>query len=386
MDGSGGLTLSLVQRLKDVDRAAWDGVANPPGLAFDPFMSWDFLQALEDSGCVSARTGWAPHHLLAHAGRELVGAAPLYLKSHSQGEYVFDHSWAQALEQAGGEYYPKLQGAAPFTPATGRRLLTARDGDHETERALALGAIELARRARASSAHFTFLTAGEQERVAPLGYLPRTGVQFHWTNEGYQNFDDFLAALSSIKRKNIRRERRDAQAALNIRALTGPDLTEKVWDFFFACYMDTGSRKWGRPYLNRKFLSLISERMSDKIVLFVAEDGKRPIASALNFVGGETLFGRYWGQVAHRQFLHFELCYYQAIDWAIQHGLKRVEAGAQGEHKLARGYAPAHTYSSHWIAHAGLRQAVSRFLDSERPAVIDEIEILDRHTPFKITD
>ena len=386
MDGSGELTLTITQHLKDVDRAAWDSVANPAGLPFDPFVSWDFLEALESSGCVTPRTGWAPYHLLAHSGEKLVGAAPLYLKSHSQGEYVFDRGWAEALHQAGGEYYPKLQGAVPFTPATGRRLLTFKPGDEETARALALGAIEIARRAKASSVHLTFLTEGEQTCVEDVGFLRRTGVQFHWTNEGYKNFDEFLAKLSSIKRKNIRRERRGALEGLNVRRVTGAALNEKAWDVFYECYMDTGSRKWGRPYLNRKFLSVIGQRMPDKIVLFIAEEDGRPVASALNFLGGDTLYGRYWGQLEYHPFLHFELCYYQAIDLAIELGLKRVEAGAQGEHKLARGYAPAATHSSHWIAHAGLRAAVKRYLDAERPAVADEIEELDEHTPFKKLD
>ena len=383
MDGSDDLTLSLAQGLSKVDRAQWDACANPPGVPYDPFVSWDFLEALELSGCAVPRQGWAAHHVLARRAKKLVGVAPLYLKSHSQGEYVFDRGWAEALHHAGGEYYPKVQGAVPFTPATGRRLLTLNPDDHEVERLLALGAIEIARQAEASSVHFTFMTKGEQERLAELGYLKRVGVQFHWSNEGYKTFDDFLAALSSIKRKNIRRERREARQDITIQRVTGADLTEKMWDVFYECYMDTGSRKWGRPYLNRKFLSIVGERMADKIVLFVAQRGKKPVASALNFLGGDTIYGRYWGQLEYVPFLHFELCYYQAIDLAIELGLKRVEAGAQGEHKLARGYAPVPTYSAHWIAHSGLRQAVKRFLDQERPAVADEIEELDEHTPFK---
>jgi predicted N-acyltransferase len=387
MDGSGDLTLTLAQGLAGVDRAQWDAAANPPSLPYDPFMSWDFLEALESSGCVTHKTGWAPHHLLAHAGGKIVGAAPLYMKSHSQGEYVFDRGWAEAFYNAGGEYYPKLQGAAPFTPATGRRLLTLDPTGHAVEAGLALGAVEICRRAKASSVHFTFLTQGEQERIAEsCDYLRRTGVQYHWLNRGYGSFDDFLGALSSIKRKNIRRERRDAQKDLTIKRLTGSDLTERAWDHFYHCYMDTGSRKWGRPYLNRQFLSLVGERMADKIVLFVAERGGKPIASALNFLGGDTLYGRYWGQLDYVPFLHFELCYYQAIDLALELGLKRVEAGAQGEHKLARGYEPVPTYSAHWIAHSGLRTAVKRFLDQERPAVADEIEELDAYTPFKKID
>jgi predicted N-acyltransferase len=325
-------------------------------------------------------------HVLAHdAGGQLVGAMPLYLKNHSYGEYVFDRGWADALERAGGRYYPKLQSAAPFTPATGRRLLTA-NPDPEIERALIAGALDVARQTSASSLHITFLTGEEQARVKQHGLMSRTGVQFHWDNAGYKTFADFLAVLSSGKRKTIRRERARACEGLDVKALIGSDITEAYWDFFFECYQDTGSRKWGSPYLNREFFSIIGERMADKIVLFVAEDSGRPIASALNFIGGDTLYGRYWGRVDEREFLHFELCYYRAIDLAIERGLKRVEAGAQGEHKLARGYAPVPTYSSHWIAHPGLREAVGRFLAQETPAMADEIEYLAEHTPFRKGD
>lgn len=383
MDGAGGLTLSLASCLKDIRREAWDAVANPRSRPFDPFISWDFLEALEAAGCATARTGWAPMHVLAHGpSGALVGAMPLYLKSHSYGEYVFDRGWADALERAGGRYYPKLQSAAPFTPVTGRRLLTA-DPDPEIERALIAGALDAARQSGASSLHITFLTGEEQARMMPLGLMARTGVQFHWDNAGYAKFDDFLGVLSSGKRKTIRRERARACEGLVIKRLSGGDLREADWDFFFDCYQDTGARKWGSPYLNRTFFSIIGERMADQIVLFVAEENGQPIASALNFVGGDTLYGRYWGRLRERDFLHFELCYYRAIDLAIERGLKRVEAGAQGEHKLARGYGPVPTYSSHWIAHAGLREAVGRFLAQETPAMADEIEYLAEHTPFR---
>jgi predicted N-acyltransferase len=386
MDGAGGLTISIVQRLAEVDRAEWDRAANPPGTPYNPFVSWDFLEALEASGSATPRTGWASQHILVRDGAgALVGAMPLYLKSHSYGEYVFDRGWADAFARVGGSYYPKLQSAVPFTPVTGRRLLTV-NGDPEIERALIAGALELARLAEASSLHITFLTEGEHARLDDVGLLSRTGVQFHWTSAGYATFDDFLAALSSGKRKTIRRERARACEGLEIDALTGGDLRKKHWDFFFECYQDTGSRKWGSPYLNRKFFALIGERMADKVVLFLARENGEPIASALNFVGGDTLYGRYWGRVRERDFLHFELCYYRAIDWAIEHGLTRVEAGAQGEHKLARGYAPVATYSSHWIAHAGFREAVARYLAHETPAVAEEIEMLGEHTPFKKGD
>jgi hypothetical protein len=383
MDGAGGLTLSIAKALSDVNRDAWDCAANPRHHPYDPFMSWDFLQALEASGCTGARAGWAPMHVLAHdSAGALAGAMPLYLKNHSYGEYVFDRGWADALERAGGRYYPKLQSAAPFTPATGRRLLTASD-DPEIERALIAGALDVARQTHASSLHITFLTGEEQQRMQAFGLMARTGVQFHWRNEGYGCFADFLGALSSGKRKTIRRERERACEGLTIKHLSGKDIREADWDFFFECYQDTGSRKWGSPYLNRQFFSLIGERMGDRIVLFVAEEAGQPIASALNFIGGDTLYGRYWGRVQERDFLHFELCYYRAIDLAIERGLVRVEAGAQGEHKLARGYAPVPTYSSHWIAHPGLREAVGRFLQQETPAMADEIEHLAEHTPFR---
>ncbi len=381
MDGADGLTLSIARRLGDVDRDTWDALANPDPDTYDPFISWDFLQALEEAGCTGRSAGWIPHHLLAHdrAGA-LVGAAPLYAKTNSYGEYVFDHAWADALHRAGGAYYPKLQCAAPFTPVTGRRLLAQ---DDATVAALARGIIDVARQLQASSAHITFLTGAQQAGLAGDVYLRREGVQFHWTNAGYKSFQDFLAVLSSGKRKSIRRERERACEGLVIRRLTGPEITPALWDVFFACYMDTASRKWGQPYLNRRFFKLVGERMGDRVVLFLAEAEGAPIASALNFLGGNTLYGRYWGRLADRDFLHFELCYYAAIEFAIERGLARVEAGAQGEHKLTRGYAPVPTFSAHWIAHAGLREAVARYLEQERPAVAEEIEMLGEHTPFK---
>jgi predicted N-acyltransferase len=378
------LTLSLAPALADVDRAAWDALANPPGARFDPFVSWDFLEALEATGCVGPRTGWAPQHLLAHDGEgRLAGAMPLYLKTHSMGEYVFDHSWADALRRAGGHYYPKLQCAAPFTPVTGRRVL-ARDAG--VAQALAAGAADAMETLGASSVHVTFSTEEEWRALGALGYLQRTGVQYHWTNPGYGCFADFLAALSSGKRKTIRRERERACEGLDIQCLQGEAITQAHWDFFFRCYMDTGSRKWGSPYLNRAFFGALARRMGDRCVLFLAERDGRPLASALNLRGSDTLYGRYWGCMADAPFLHFELCYYRAMDYAIAHGLERVEAGAQGEHKLLRGYAPVATYSAHWIAHRGLRDAVAHFLDHERPAVAHEIEALEAHTPFRKED
>jgi predicted N-acyltransferase len=373
-------TIHVARSLSEVDRDAWDVIANPPG-PYDPFIAWDFLEALEATGCVGGQSGWQPVHLLARDSRGgLIGAAPLYLKSHSYGEYVFDHSWADALRRAGGRYYPKLQCAAPFTPVTGRRLLAE---DPHVRQALARRAMDLAEEYGASSVHLTFLTKPEQDEIAGLGFLKRYGVQFHWEDASYGSFDGFLAALSANKRKNIRKERARACEDLDVAALRGDAITPAIWDFFFRCYMDTGARKWGSPYLNRAFFRLLGERMGERCVLFVAKQEGRPIAAALNLLGSDTIYGRYWGRLEDAPFLHFELCYYRAIDYALEHGLTRVEAGAQGEHKLLRGYAPVATCSSHWIAHPGLHEAVRRFLDAETPAVVDEIEQLAEHTPFK---
>ncbi len=384
MDGSDALSFQVLGGLKEIARADWDKLANPADQPFDPFISWDFLQALEESGCVSARNGWASAHMIARdAGGAAVGAMPMYAKGHSYGEYVFDHSWADAFERAGGRYYPKLQCAVPFTPVPGRRLL-ARDTD--VRAALADAAIGVANRMGASSIHVTFAAQDAVDELRAHRFLARTGIQYHWFNRGYASFAEFLADLSSQKRKTLRRERERACEGLSIKRLRGADIKERDWDFFFRCYMDTGSRKWGSPYLNREFFSLLGERMGEACVLFVAEFEGAPIASALNMIGGEALYGRYWGRVADVPFLHFELCYYQAIDLAIELGLPRVEAGAQGEHKLARGYVPAQTYSAHWIAHPGFRTAVANYLNAETPAVVEEVEVLAEHTPFKKGD
>lgn len=381
MDADRRISIEMIEGLSAVDRSAWDQCANPPGQVYDPFVSWDFLEALEQSGAVSHAAGWIPRHLLARdAAGTLVGAMPLYVKRHSYGEYVFDHAWADALVRAGGRYYPKLQTAVPFTPVTGRRLLTQ---DRAVAAGLVQAGVDVAEQLGASSLHITFPTAEEADALAGMGLLRRTGVQFHWHNRGYRDFQDFLDSLAGQKRKNLRKERERAQAAVTIRALTGSELTEAAWDLFYRCYQDTGARKWGSPYLNRESFSLIGARLADKVILFIAEQDGRPVACALNFIGGDCLYGRYWGRLADVPFLHFELCYYQAIEVAIAHGLPRVEAGAQGEHKLARGYAPAATHSAHWIAHPGLRRAVEAYLDQERPAMVEEIEALDQHTPFK---
>lgn len=364
-----------------IDRRAWDSLANPNAAAHDPFLSWDWLEALEASGCVTPETGWAARHLLLRDGTGgLIGAMPLYLKGHSYGEYVFDHAWADALHRAGGRYYPKLLAAIPFTPVTGRRLLAPTQAKRA---ALVEGALRLAAVRNASSLHINFLAQGEAQEAGAGGLLLRAGVQFHWKNQGYASFDDFLASLSSQKRKSIRRERARAREGLTISQIAGTDLEPAHWDAFFACYQDTGARKWGSPYLNRAFFGLIGERLRDRIVMFMAKRDGRIIAAALNFLGGDTLLGRYWGRLEDHPFLHFELCYYQAIDLAIARGLGRVEAGAQGEHKLARGYAPVSTWSAHWIAHPGLRQAVAAYLKAETPAIAEEIELLAQHTPFR---
>ena len=382
MDGTDALGITLIGDLANIDRVAWDALANPPDAPFDPFLSWDFLQALEESGCASAQRGWQPAHLIARdATGAAVGAMPLYAKDHSYGEYVFDHAWADALQRAGGRYYPKLQCAVPFTPVPGRRILAREPG---VQAALAQAAIGLAQRAGASSVHATFASEALCARLTPLGYLARAGLQYHWFNNGYASFADFLGALSSQKRKTIRRERQRACEGIVIKRLRGPEIKTRDWDFFFRCYMDTGSRKWGSPYLNRKFFALLGERMADHCVLFVAEEADgTPLAAALNLIGGEALYGRYWGRIADVPFLHFELCYYQAIELAIELGLPRVEAGAQGEHKLARGYVPVQTHSAHWIAHSGLRDAVARYLEAEAPAVAEEAEVLMDSAPFR---
>lgn len=375
------LHVEVLDGLGAIDRGAWDALANPADLAFDPFLSWDWLEALEASGSVAPETGWAPQHLLLRDdGGGLIGALPLYLKGHSYGEYVFDHAWADALHRAGGRYYPKLLSAVPFTPVTGRRLLAS---TQPARAGLLAGALSLAAKQRVSSLHVNFLPENEAREAVSEGLLARTGVQFHWENQGYASFEGFLDTLSSQKRKSIRRERARAMEGITIEQIHGADLTQHDWDAFFACYQDTGARKWGSPYLNRAFFGLIGARMAARIVMFVAKRDGRIIAAALNFIGGDRLLGRYWGRLEDQPFLHFELCYYRAIDLAIALGLARVEAGAQGEHKLARGYAPVPTWSAHWIAHAGLRGAVAHYLKAESPAMAEEIEQLAQHTPFR---
>ena len=369
--------------IADIGQAAWDACADPSG---DPFVSYAFLHACEASGSATPPQGWAPRHLaLRDEDNAVLGVMPLYLKGHSQGEYVFDHSWADAYERAGGRYYPKLLGAVPFTPATGPRFLNHPDADRATVRqALIQGAVTLTERLGVSSLHVNFPTETDWRAMAGAGLLPRRDMQFIWRNDGYQSFDDFLAALSSNRRKTIRRERRDARAGLDIRVLTGADLNADAWDAFFAFYMDTGSRKWGRPYLTRDFFTRVGQTMADRIALVMAFRDGTPIAGALNFIGRDALYGRQWGTLEDAPFLHFELCYYQAIDFAISRGLSRVEAGAQGEHKIARGYLPSPVYSSHFIADPALREPVADYLRREGPAVEAEIVALtEDQSPFR---
>lgn len=367
-------TLQVHDGIAAIGRDTWDACAAPTG---DPFVSYDFLHACEASGSAVPSQGWAARHLSLHDEDAVIGVMPLYLKGHSQGEYVFDHSWADAYQRAGGRYYPKLLGAVPFTPATGPRFLNAPGTDAATVReALLQGALTLVERLGVSSLHINFPTEPEWRAVTEAGLLPRRDIQFIWRNEGYQTFDDFLAALSSNRRKTIRRERREAQAGLDIRVLTGAEITEAHWDAFFAFYMDTGDRKWGRPYLTRDFFARVGATMADRIALVMAFRDGTPIAGALNFIGRDALYGRQWGALEDVPFLHFELCYYQAVDFAIARGLSRVEAGAQGEHKIARGYLPSPVYSAHWIADPALRDPVARYLDNERPAVEAEMETM----------
>ena len=373
------------ESIAEIGRDAWDTCAGNPAYHAHPFTLFDFLDCCEQSGSASSRTGWAPRHLLVRdAEGEVAGVMPLYLKSHSRGEYVFDWAWADAYERAGGRYYPKLLCAAPFTPATGPRLMLRPGAEESIRKVLLAGALRLCEQAGASSLHVNFPDEAEWRFLGGQGLLLRQDQQYHWLNPGYGNFDDYLAALSSGRRKTIRRERRDAQAAAEIHTFTGADITEDHWDAFYRFYTDTGSRKWGTPYLNRVFFSLLGERMADKVLLVLARRHGEWIAGALNLIGGECLYGRYWGCTEDVPFLHFELCYYQAIEHAIRLGLPRVEAGAQGQHKIARGYLPTAVYSAHYIADPALRAPVARYLDQERAAVRQEMNWLtEEYSPYR---
>jgi predicted N-acyltransferase len=373
-------------RVSEIGRAAWEACAATPDYQANPFVSYDFLDILEESGCAVERTGWGPRHIsVEDENGDVAAVMPLYLKSHSQGEYIFDHAWADAYERAGGRYYPKLQCASPFSPVTGPRLLVRADVDRDAARKVLLGgALNVCERSHASSLHVTFPSQDDWDFMGEQGLLRRQNQQYHWHNAGYSTFDDFLAALSSGRRKTIRRERRDALAQCEVVGLTGSDLTEDHWDAFYRFYMDTGERKWGRPYLNRLFFSLLGERMADRVLLLMARRNGRWVAGALNLIGGDCLFGRNWGCLEDIPFLHFELCYYQAIEHAIRLGLPRVEAGAQGQHKIARGYLPSPVYSAHWIADPALRSPVARFLEQERAQMAEEMEWLEEeYSPFR---
>lgn len=386
MSESHGRIIRVESNIASINPEAWDACANPDQAIYNPFISHAFLSALEDSGSVSPRAGWSPQHLvLEDDAGNIEGVMPYYLKSHSRGEYIFDHGWADAYEQAGGAYYPKLLSAVPFTPVNGRRLLLppSEDSEHR-EQLLLSGALELCNRTETSSIHLNFLTEPEWKRLGDYGFLQRTDQQFHWHNQGFDCFEQFLETLTSRKRKTIRKERRDVDIHnISIRWITGSDLTETHWDIFFGFYMDTGARKWGRPYLNREFFSLLGERMADRILLVVCQKNEHIIAGALNLIGGDTLYGRYWGCVEDHKFLHFEACYYQAMDYAIANGLKHVEAGAQGPHKLARGYLPRTIYSAHYIADPQFRAAVADFLEHERSYNHMEAEALAGLSPFR---
>jgi predicted N-acyltransferase len=392
--GGGDLRVRVATSLKAVPAAAWNACAHPAlpdgepaGLDREnPFVSHEFLRALEESGCIGGRSGWSPAYLLVEDGEDrLLAAAPSFLKSHSQGEYVFDHSWADAYERAGGRYYPKIQVAAPFTPATGPRLLVAPGPRAEEARAGLIAGLEaLCDQTEASSVHVTFAGEPDVAALREAGYLERHDLQFHWFNEGFGTYDDFLATLASRKRKALKRERREALAAgITIEVLSGGDLTEGVWDDFHAFYEDTGSRKWGRPYLNRAFFSCVGAAMGERIVLVMAKRDGRYIAGAINFRGADTLYGRNWGCIEDHPFLHFEVCYHQAIDYAIAQGLARVEAGAQGEHKLARGYRPVVTRSLHHLADPGLKRAVAHYLTRERAQIAEAQAALAAESPFR---
>ncbi len=375
------MSVELVARLETgvgrLSAAEWDSLDE----SGNPFMSHAFLTVLEDSGSVGGQSGWDPAALvISDVDGHLRAALPAYIKGHSQGEYVFDHAWADAWHRAGGRYYPKLQIAAPFTPATGPRILT-----REPELAVPLlrAAERLCEQNGLSSAHATFIDPAQLALFEQAGWLLRSDIQYHWQNRDYAGFDDFLGELSSAKRKNLRKERASAQAGVDILALTGPEIREEHWDAFWHFYQDTGARKWGQPYLTREAFSLLSERMGDQVLLILAMIDGQAVAGALNFIGRDALYGRYWGALIDKPFLHFELCYYQAIDQAIARGLSRVEAGAQGGHKLARGYEPVQTWSAHYIVHPGFREAVADFLEKERAGVSDQQEWLGTRTPFR---
>lgn len=382
------LKLEIMTSLGNVHQEDWDSCACPEvsdgGRPNDPFTTYRFLKALEDSGSVGTGTGWDPCYIMAYQGDELIGCAPMYRKMHSQGEYIFDHNWAHAFERAGGMYYPKLQIAVPFTPATGRRFLVKPHVADIARQTLIQGALQFGAQNNMSSVHITFCTKNERELAQSSELLARVTQQFHWENNGYKSFDQFLTSLSSRKRKNIRKERtKAANFGGEIVTLTGDQIQPKHWDAFYVFYQDTGARKWGHPYLTRRFFDHAQDFLRDEIALVMAKRDGRYVAGAVNFIGRNALYGRYWGCVEDHPCLHFEVCYYQAIDFAISQRLDRVEAGAQGEHKLARGYMPRETHSLHWMADASFQDAVSNYLEAEKKAVAEDIEMLTNYGPFR---
>ena len=382
------LRVKIAASLSNIEAVVWDGLACPEtkdgNAPIDPFTTHRFLKALEDSGSVGDGTGWRPCHIMAYEENRLIGLSPMYLKMHSQGEYIFDHNWAHAYERAGGRYYPKLQIAVPFTPATGRRFLVAPDRAKVAMQTLVKGAIQFGTQNNLSSLHVTFCTEYERQMAKETQLLERISQQFKWKNKGYADFEDFLSSLSSRKRKNIRKERAKAASfGGTISILTGEEIKPKHWDAFWIFYQDTGARKWGQPYLTRDFFDIVQSTLRNDIALIMAEQNGQYIAGALNFIGRAALYGRYWGCIEHHPFLHFELCYYQAIDFAISRRLGIVEAGAQGDHKLARGYMPSQTYSLHWIAEEGFQNAIASYLKAEANAINEDIEILTSYGPFR---
>ena len=380
------MKIEILSSIHAINQEDWDSCALQKKTGLNPFCSYGFLSALEESGCAIAETGWLAQHIIVRNEQERICAImPLYLKSHSQGEYVFDHSWANAFENAGGKYYPKLQCSIPFSPVTGPRLMVHPDApEMETKLLLVEGAVTLAKKLGISSLHFTFLAKEDGDVMASNQFLIRQDQQFHWLNNGYLSFNQFLEALSSRKRKNIIKERRCAlQNDIEIETVKADEISEDHWDHYFEFYLNTANRKWGRPYLNREFFSLLSQKIPDNLVLIMAKRNDQYIAGALNLIGHDTLFGRYWGATEHHKFLHFEVCYYQAIEFAIHNKLEKVEAGAQGDHKLARGYVPVVTQSAHWISNPSFREAIDNFLKQERSMVQQDIEYLENFTPFK---
>ena len=385
------IQVAVLNSISEIEKKDWDLCACPEifsgGNPYDPFTTHTFLSALELSGSVGKGTGWHPCHLVAKLSNEIIAVMPLYIKGHSQGEYIFDHSWAHAFENAGGRYYPKLQSSVPFTPATGRRLLTKKGFEKKGRESLILGLINLARENKISSAHITFCTKEEANQIQNESFLFRKTIQFHWENRGFKDFDDFLNALNSRKKKAIRKERKTAKSFGNdsgkILKLSGLEIQSKHWDSFWDFYQDTGKRKWGFPYLTREFFRIIHQTMPNQILLVLAIENSLPIAGALNFLGKDTLFGRYWGSSKFYSCLHYEICYYQAIEYAIEHGLKRIEAGAQGEHKLSRGYLPTFVFSLHWFLDNAFGQAVEDYLEKERVIISKDSDIMLMQSPFR---